>query len=60
MLRFFLAIRKKLIEQENIRKYLLYALGEILLVVIGILRPVRLTRPMARDFWLVLCFLPFV
>jgi len=33
MLRFFLAIRKKLIEQENIRKYLLYAIGEILLVV---------------------------
>lgn len=37
MLRFFRQIRKKLIEQSQIRKYLLYALGEILLVVIGIL-----------------------
>lgn len=37
MLKFFRTIRKKLIEQDNIRKYLLYALGEILLVVIGIL-----------------------
>jgi hypothetical protein len=41
MLRFFHTIRKKLIEQENVRKYLLYAIGEILLVVIGIFRPVR-------------------
>jgi len=37
MLKFFRTIRKKLIEQDNIRKYLLYAIGEILLVVIGIL-----------------------
>lgn len=37
MLRFFRQIRKKLIEQENIRKYIWYALGEILLVMIGIL-----------------------
>ena len=37
MLKFFRSIRKKLIEQDNIRKYLLYAIGEILLVVIGIL-----------------------
>jgi len=37
MLRFFRTIRKKLIEEDNIRKYLLYAIGEILLVVIGIL-----------------------
>jgi hypothetical protein len=41
MLKFFCTIRKKLIEQENIRKYLLYAIGEILLVVIGKLCPVR-------------------
>lgn len=34
---FFRLIRKKLIEQDQVRKYLLYALGEILLVVIGIL-----------------------
>jgi len=37
MLKFFRTIRKKLIEQQNVRKYLLYAIGEILLVVIGIL-----------------------
>jgi len=37
MLKFFRAIRKKLIEEDNVRKYLLYAIGEILLVVIGIL-----------------------
>jgi len=37
MLKFFRKIRKKLIEQENVRKYLLYAIGEIMLVVIGIL-----------------------
>ena len=37
MLHYLRNIRKKLIIQENARKYLLYALGEILLVVIGIL-----------------------
>jgi hypothetical protein len=37
MLKFFRQIRKKLIIQENVRKYLLYALGEVLLVMIGIL-----------------------
>jgi hypothetical protein len=37
MLRFFRQIRKTLMEQNNVRKYFLYALGEILLVVIGIL-----------------------
>lgn len=37
MLKFFRTIRKKLIEEDNIRKYLVYAIGEILLVVIGIL-----------------------
>lgn len=37
MLKFFRTIRKKMIEEDNVRKYLLYAIGEILLVVIGIL-----------------------
>jgi len=37
MLRFFRTIRKKLMEQNKVRTYLLYAVGEILLVVIGIL-----------------------
>jgi hypothetical protein len=41
MLKFFRTIRKKLIEQNNVRKYLLYAIGEILLVVIGKPCPVR-------------------
>ncbi len=37
MLRFFRLIRRKLIEEDNTRKYLFYAIGEILLVMIGIL-----------------------
>lgn len=37
MLRLFRNIRQKLIEQENVRKYFWYAIGEIFLVVIGIL-----------------------
>ncbi len=37
MLRFFRLIRQRLIEEGQIRKYLLYAIGEILLVMIGIL-----------------------
>lgn len=37
MLRFFRQIRKKLIEEDKVRKYLLYAVGEVMLVVIGIL-----------------------
>ena len=37
MLRFFRHIRKQLIEQNKIRTYIFYAIGEILLVVIGIL-----------------------
>lgn len=37
MITFFKRIRKKLIEEDNVRKYLLYAIGEILLVVVGIL-----------------------
>ncbi len=37
MLRFFRVIREKLLLQGKVRAYLLYAVGEILLVVIGIL-----------------------
>ena len=37
MLKFFRTIRKKLIEQSKVRNYFFYAIGEILLVVIGIL-----------------------
>lgn len=37
MLRFFRLLRRKLLEEGHIRKYIWYALGEILLVMIGIL-----------------------
>ncbi len=37
MIRFFSHIRRRLIDAKGARKYILYALGEILLVVIGIL-----------------------
>ncbi|MGB5315127.1 MAG: DUF6090 family protein [Robiginitalea sp.] len=37
MLRFFRHIRQRMISESRTRKYLLYAVGEILLVVIGIL-----------------------
>lgn len=37
MIKFFRRIRQQLISENRISKYLLYALGEILLVVIGIL-----------------------
>tara|TARA_R110002072_G_C7964832_1_gene534227 strand:+ start:28 stop:774 length:747 start_codon:yes stop_codon:yes gene_type:complete len=37
MLRFFRQIRKTLMEQNKVRSYFLYAIGEIFLVVIGIL-----------------------
>lgn len=37
MLRFFRRIRIKLLVEGNLKKYLLYAIGEIILVVIGIL-----------------------
>ena len=37
MLRFLRHIRKKLVEQNKVRSYLFYAVGETLLVVIGIL-----------------------
>ena len=37
MLRFFRTLRQKLLSENKFSKYLLYAIGEILLVVIGIL-----------------------
>jgi len=37
MLKFFARIRRRLLGQGNLRKYLVYAIGEILLVMIGIL-----------------------
>lgn len=37
MIKFFRRIRQKLINEGNLKKYLIYAIGEILLVVLGIL-----------------------
>ena len=37
MLKFFRRIRRKLVDGSHVKKYLLYAAGEILLVVVGIL-----------------------
>lgn len=37
MLKFFRRIRQKLLDEGDLKKYLIYALGEILLVMIGIL-----------------------
>jgi len=37
MIRFFRTLRKRLLAENRVSKYLLYAIGEILLVVIGIL-----------------------
>jgi hypothetical protein len=37
MISFFRIIRQKLLQENRITRYLVYAIGEILLVVIGIL-----------------------
>jgi hypothetical protein len=37
MIRFFRKIRQKLLTENKFSKYVLYAIGEIVLVVIGIL-----------------------
>ena len=42
MITFFRQFRKKLLDNNRLGKYLLYALGEIILVVIGILIAVRI------------------
>lgn len=44
MLKSFRHIWKKLIEEVHIRKYLLYALGKILLVVAGILTALQVNN----------------
>jgi type II secretory pathway pseudopilin PulG len=43
MIRFLKAIRQKSLAQNNIVRYLLYAIGEIVLVVIGILIALAIT-----------------
>ena len=41
MLKFFRTIRKKLIEEDNVRNYLLYAINDILLNLLTKTCPVR-------------------
>lgn len=42
MVKFFQRIRRKLIDEGHLKKYMIYAVGEILLVVIGILIALQL------------------
>jgi hypothetical protein len=44
MLKFFRTIRKKLVGQSKFRNYALYAIGEIILVVIGILLALQINN----------------
>lgn len=44
MIKFFREIRQQLLAEGKFRKYLKYALGEILLVVIGILIAVQINN----------------
>lgn len=44
MIKFFRKIRQKLIDEGNLKRYLIYAIGEILLVVIGILLAVQINE----------------
>ncbi len=44
MLKFFRRIRRNLLSQGNLRKYLIYAIGEILLVMVGILLALQINN----------------
>lgn len=44
MLKFFRRIRQKLIDEGNLKRYLIYAIGEILLVVVGILLALQINN----------------
>jgi len=44
MIKFFRKIRQSLLAENKYSKYLLYALGEIILVVIGILIALQITN----------------
>jgi hypothetical protein len=44
VIKFFRRVRQKLIAEGNLKRYLLYAIGEILLVVIGILVALQLNN----------------
>ena len=49
MIKFFRKIRQKLLEQNRVSKYLVYALGEIILVVIGILIALQINNWSERN-----------
>jgi hypothetical protein len=49
MIKFFRKIRQNMIKENNFSKYLLYAIGEIILVVIGILIALQLNT--AKENW---------
>lgn len=44
MLKFFRKIRRKIIDEGNLKRYLIYAIGEILLVVFGILIALQINQ----------------
>ena len=44
MIKFFRHIRQSMINQNKTKKYLLYAIGEIILVVIGILIAIQINK----------------
>ena len=44
MIKFFRRIRQKLLDEGNLKRYFIYAFGEILLIVIGILVAVQITN----------------
>ena len=44
MIKFFRKIRQRLLSENNFSKYLIYAVGEIILVVIGILIAIQLNE----------------
>ena len=61
MLRFFRQVRKTLIEQNKVRAYIFYAIGEIALVMIGILLALQVNNwneekksGVGRRFWLLI------
>ncbi|MFH4967884.1 DUF6090 family protein [Gaetbulibacter sp. M240] len=56
MLKFFRNIRKRLLSESKFRNYFLYAIGEIILVVIGILIALQINnwneaRAVSRITW---------
>ena len=49
MLKFFRRIRRKLIDEGNLKRYIIYAVGEILLVMIGILLALQVNNWNSRN-----------